>query len=172
MANTDTSTMSLPPPPQTYASAPGQQPYDNNLGAREQGGQSHMPPPPLPPVVIPQNQNPIPTAVTTGSDGQSGGVLSPGSATSSTGVRRAAPEPNKRALYVGGLDPRVTEDILRQIFETTGHVQNVKIIPDKNMSAVSYILFPSLYVIFFALLFVHSSHMLCLAICTTLRSLT
>ena len=52
-------------------------------------------------------------------------------------MRRAAPEPNKRALYVGGLDPRVTEDILRQIFETTGHVQNVKIIPDKNMGAVS-----------------------------------
>ena len=136
MANTDPSTMSLPPPPSTYATAPGQQPYDTNP-LREQGGQSHMPPPPLPPVVIPQNQNPIPTAVTPGQDGQAGSVLSPGSATSSTGVRRAAPEPNKRALYVGGLDPRVTEDILRQIFETTGHVQNVKIIPDKNMSAVS-----------------------------------
>jgi len=52
-------------------------------------------------------------------------------------VGRAAPEPNKRALYVGGLDPRVTEDVLRQIFETTGHVQNVKIIPDKNVGAVS-----------------------------------
>jgi hypothetical protein len=49
-------------------------------------------------------------------------------------IRRAAPEPNKRALYVGGLDPRVTEEVLRQIFETTGHVQNVKIIPDKNVS--------------------------------------
>ncbi len=49
-------------------------------------------------------------------------------------ARRAAPEPNKRALYVGGLDPRVTEDVLRQIFETTGHVQSVKIIPDKNVS--------------------------------------
>ena len=48
--------------------------------------------------------------------------------------RRAAPEPNKRALYVGGLDPRVTEDVLKQIFETTGHVQSVKIIPDKNVS--------------------------------------
>lgn len=47
--------------------------------------------------------------------------------------RRAAPEPNKRALYVGGLDPRVTEDVLRKIFETTGHVMNVKIIPDKNV---------------------------------------
>ena len=130
--------MSLPPPPQAYASAPGQQPYDPNPNARDQSSQSHMPPPPLPPVVIPQNQNPIPTAVTSGSDGQ---VLSPGSATSSTGARRAAPEPNKRALYVGGLDPRVTEDILRQIFETTGHVQNVKIIPDKNMSAVSLSIF-------------------------------
>ena len=51
--------------------------------------------------------------------------------------RRAAPEPNKRALYVGGLDPRVTEDVLRQIFETTGHVQSVKIIPDKNSANVS-----------------------------------
>ena len=59
------------------------------------------------------------------------GIQSP---TSAGGfVRRAAPEPNKRALYVGGLDPRVTEEVLKQIFETTGHVQNVKIIPDKNV---------------------------------------
>lgn len=58
------------------------------------------------------------------------GILSP---TTPGGFRRAAPEPNKRALYVGGLDQRVTEDVLRQIFETTGHVQNVKIIPDKNV---------------------------------------
>lgn len=62
----------------------------------------------------------------------SGQMMSP----TSTGgfVRRAAPEPNKRALYIGGLDARVTEDILKQIFETTGHVQSVKIIPDKNVS--------------------------------------
>ena len=51
-------------------------------------------------------------------------------------VRRAAPEPNKRALYVGGLDARVTEDILRQIFETAGHVLSVKIIPEKNVSCI------------------------------------
>jgi hypothetical protein len=38
-------------------------------------------------------------------------------------------------LYVGGLDPRVTEEVLRQIFETTGHVQSVKIIPDKTVSS-------------------------------------
>lgn len=53
-------------------------------------------------------------------------------------MRRAAPEPNKRALYVGGLDPRVTEEVLKQIFETTGHVQNVKIIPDKNVRFTYY----------------------------------
>lgn len=49
-------------------------------------------------------------------------------------VRRAAPEPNKRTLYVGGLDQRITEDILREIFGTTGNVTSVKIIPDKNVS--------------------------------------
>ena len=58
-------------------------------------------------------------------------------------VRRAAPEPNKRALYVGGLDPRVSEDVLRQIFETAGHVQNVKIIPDKNVRDPSRYTAPS-----------------------------
>ncbi|KAI5782128.1 hypothetical protein FPQ18DRAFT_422816 [Pyronema domesticum] len=95
---------------------------------------SHMPPPPLPPVIIPQNTNPIPTAIT--SPMSVSGVTSP---TSGGGfVRRAAPEPNKRALYVGGLDPRVTEDILKQIFETTGHVQSVKIIPDKNAKGYNY----------------------------------
>lgn len=85
-----------------------------------------MPPPSLPPVVIPTNNNPIPQSLTSPVEqtpGSGGGV-----------VRRAAPEPNKRALYVGGLDPRVTEDVLKQIFETTGHVVSVKIIPDKNVS--------------------------------------
>ena len=125
--------MSLPPPPQ-FAGAPGQQQYENGT-TNGQGNPAHMPPPPLPPVVIPQNTNPIPTAMTS-PGGDSTGMLSPSSGSGSF-VRRAAPEPNKRALYVGGLDPRVTEDILRQIFETTGHVQNVKIIPDKNMGAIS-----------------------------------
>ncbi|KAL3423206.1 Oligouridylate-binding protein 1 [Phlyctema vagabunda] len=117
----------LPPPPQASAGAPG---YEN--GHNGQGNPSHMPPPPLPPVIIPQNTNPIPTAITSPM-GDNGGVMSPNS--EGGYVRRAAPEPNKRALYVGGLDPRVTEDVLRQIFETTGHVQNVKIIPDKNVGA-------------------------------------
>ena len=129
------SSMSLPPPPQTFAGAPGQQQYESSSTTNGQGNPAHMPPPPLPPVVIPQNTNPIPTALTS-PGGDSTGMMSPSSGTGSF-VRRAAPEPNKRALYVGGLDPRVTEDILRQIFETTGHVQNVKIIPDKNMGAVS-----------------------------------
>lgn len=86
---------------------------------------NHMPPPAVPPLSIPQNTNPTPTAVDDLTD-----LISP-----TTGApRRAAPEPNKRALYVGGLDTRVTEEVLKQIFETTGHVQNVKIIPDKNVS--------------------------------------
>ncbi len=133
------SSMSLPPPPSTFVGAPGQQQSYDNGTSNGQGNPAHMPPPPLPPVVIPQNTNPIPTAMTSPTI-DANGMMSPGSATSSF-IRRAAPEPNKRALYVGGLDPRVTEDVLRQIFETTGHVQNVKIIPDKNVGAVSINLF-------------------------------
>ncbi|KAI4092375.1 MAG: hypothetical protein L6R37_007585 [Teloschistes peruensis] len=128
-----TSSMSLPLPPSAYATAPGQQHYDSG-NSNGQGNPAHMPPPPLPPVVIPQNNNPIPTAITSPDGGIPAGMLSPGSSSNSS-VRRAAPEPNKRALYVGGLDTRVTEDILRQIFEVAGHVQNVKIIPDKNLGA-------------------------------------
>lgn len=107
MADADLSTMS-----HTAADQSG---YENG------GVHTHMPPPPVPSLRIPPNNNPLPTAV---SD-----PMSPDSA-----ARRAAPEPNKRALYVGGLDTRVTEEVLKQIFETTGHVQNVKIIPDKNVS--------------------------------------
>ena len=125
---TASSLASLPPPPLSSATAPGQQPYDIPPGSNGQTN-PHMPPPPLPPVVIPQNNNPIPTALTSPMSGE---MMSPNSAGGY--VRRAAPEPNKRALYVGGLDQRVTEDVLRQIFETTGHVQSVKIIPDKNVS--------------------------------------
>ena len=115
------------PPPSASAGAPG---YD---GGNQ--GQQHMPPPPLAPVIIPQNTNPIPTAI---SSPMGANPMSPTSGGGPGYVpRRAAPEPNKRALYVGGLDPRVTEDVLRQIFETTGHVQSVKIIPDKNSANVS-----------------------------------
>ncbi|KAF2233413.1 hypothetical protein EV356DRAFT_516430 [Viridothelium virens] len=127
-------TNSLPPPPAS-ANAPGQQQYDSGQG-NGQNNPSHMPPPPLPPVIIPQNTNPIPTAMTSPMSGQPAGVMSPTSAGGM--VRRAAPEPNKRALYVGGLDPRVTEEVLRQIFETTGHVQSVKIIPDKNFQSKGF----------------------------------
>lgn len=85
-----------------------------------------MPPPSVPPLNIPQNNNPGPSAMSAGDQG----MLSPGGGS----IRRAAPEPNKRALYVGGLDTRVTEDVLQKIFETAGHVQSVKIIPDKTVS--------------------------------------
>ncbi|KAI6779546.1 Oligouridylate-binding protein-like protein [Emericellopsis cladophorae] len=123
-------------------SAAGQLPHGSQPGAGAQGfdngqngqpGASQLPPPPL---HIPQNTNPIPTALTSPmSGGDNSAMMSP---TSGGGFRRAAPEPNKRALYVGGLDQRVTEDVLRQIFETTGHVQNVKIIPDKNAKGFNY----------------------------------
>ncbi|KNG48617.1 nuclear and cytoplasmic polyadenylated rna-binding protein pub1 [Stemphylium lycopersici] len=125
MADQQNTGAQLPPPPS--AGAPG---YEN------QGQpQQHMPPPPLAPVIIPQNNNPIPTAI---SSPMSGNPMSPTSGQPGYVPRRAAPEPNKRALYVGGLDPRVTEDVLRQIFETTGHVQSVKIIPDKTASSPSF----------------------------------
>lgn len=129
----DNVSASTPVSHQPQASTAGSnQQYDAPQG-NGQTNPSHMPPPPRPPVIIPQNTNPIPTAITSP---MSGGMVSP---TSAGGyVRRAAPEPNKRALYVGGLDPRVTEDILKQIFETTGHVISVKIIPDKNVSLITF----------------------------------
>ncbi|KAK3708542.1 E3 ubiquitin-protein ligase pub1 [Vermiconidia calcicola] len=116
---TDAAT-SLPPPPVT------------GMGGYENGTQSHMPPP----LNIPQNNNPLPSVINTNMIGNS--LTSPMSAATASAIRRMAPEPNKRALYVGGLDPRVTEDVLKQIFETTGHVQNVKIIPDKNFQSKGY----------------------------------
>ena len=146
MADSAASAGNLPPPPPS-AGAPGydgaNQGYDQANQAnqqqqqqpqQQQQQQQHMPPPSLAPVIIPQNTNPIPTAI---SSPMSGGVMSPTSGGPGYAARRAAPEPNKRALYVGGLDPRVTEDVLRQIFETTGHVQSVKIIPDKTASSPS-----------------------------------
>lgn len=120
MADT-TSSITLPPPP-AIGVAPGQHPYGNGTS-----NASHLPPLPLASLQTSDNSKSIPTSIT--SSGQVTSPTSPGSF-----IRRSAPEPNKRALYVGGLDPRVTEDVLRQIFETTGHVQNVKIIPDKNVS--------------------------------------
>ena len=123
--NPPLSLTNLPPPPATTG-APGQQNYENGSNGQLN---PHMPPPPLPPVVIPQNNNPIPTAMTSPMSGTE--MISPGGTAGFP--RRAAPEPNKRALYVGGLDQRVTEEVLKQIFETTGHVQSVKIIPDKNV---------------------------------------
>ncbi|EXJ84275.1 hypothetical protein A1O3_04942 [Capronia epimyces CBS 606.96] len=111
----------LPPPPSSSVGVPGYEVTGSNGHTA-----AAMGPPPLPPVVIPANTNPVPSQVT------------PGSASAGGVVRRAAPEPNKRALYVGGLDPRVTEDVLKQIFETTGHVLSVKIIPDKTFSTKGF----------------------------------
>ena len=116
-------------PPSTATMADNNQNNGGNGFDNGQNGQVMQPPP----LHIPQNNNPIPTAITSPIGGDKSGLMSPTSAAAF--ARRSAPEPNKRALYVGGLDQRVTEDVLRQIFETTGHVQNVKIIPDKNVSS-------------------------------------
>jgi nucleolysin TIA-1/TIAR len=115
---------------------PQAQPSAGGAGIdNSQNGQANPPNPPM--LHIPQNNNPIPTAITSPLPGiDLTGILSP--TTPGSAFRRAAPEPNKRALYIGGLDQRVTEEILRQIFETTGHVQNVKIIPDKNAKGFNY----------------------------------
>jgi len=37
-----------------------------------------------------------------------------------------------KSLYVGNLDPRVTDSMLHEIFGVAGSVNNTKIIPDKN----------------------------------------
>lgn len=101
------------------------QPYGNGAGESNPSGGSSMLPSQLPPLDTVQAQGSMASP-------SADAILSPMSAGGT--IRRAAPEPNKRALYVGGLDQRVTEGVLRQIFETTGRVQNVKVIPDKNVS--------------------------------------
>jgi hypothetical protein len=115
---------SMPP---SMGGMPGQ--AGQQQGFENGNGQGMPSQPPLG-LNIPQNNNPLPMDIS--EVNMLDAMNSPMSAGGT--IRRAAPEPNKRALYVGGLDPRVTEEVLRQIFETTGHVQNVKIIPDKNVS--------------------------------------
>ncbi|KAK5736257.1 E3 ubiquitin-protein ligase pub1 [Elasticomyces elasticus] len=130
----------------TATSAPAQLPMlVTNAGMGQAGFgnglQGQMPPPSVPPISIPQNNSSVMAALS--ALPPSSAIMSPLSANAlgeqqAASVRRAAPEPNKRALYVGGLDPRVTEDVLKQIFETTGNVQSVKIIPDKNFQSKGY----------------------------------
>lgn len=116
-----------PPPPGPGAPPPA------HTGAPGTGAASHLPPPPIPPLSIPQNTNPIPTAISSPlNNGHR--MTSPQSAGGF--VRRAAPELNKRNLYVGGLDQGVKEELLKQIFETAGHVVSVKIIPEKHVSVL------------------------------------
>ncbi|KAI0036654.1 hypothetical protein K488DRAFT_40675 [Vararia minispora EC-137] len=48
------------------------------------------------------------------------------------GMGSPAQAPRRAHLYVGNLSPRVTEYMLTEIFAVAGHVQHVKIIPDRN----------------------------------------
>ncbi|KAJ1941224.1 hypothetical protein EC988_006820, partial [Linderina pennispora] len=45
---------------------------------------------------------------------------------------KSADDPNAKSLYVGNLDPRVTEQVLFEIFSAACPVVAVKIIPDKR----------------------------------------
>lgn len=108
--------------------APGTQPVSHNEPGPPGVSSTFQPPGPLPPL---DTNAPAPGAPGF-PDFSEPSLASPTSAGGT--VRRAAPEPNKRALYVGGLDPRVEEQVLAEIFKTVGHVKNVKIIPDKNVS--------------------------------------
>lgn len=64
-----------------------------------------------------------------------GSNMSPAPSSNGFSSRRFAPEPNKRALYVGGLDANVTKESLQEIFEDAiGGVQSVRIVTDGNRS--------------------------------------
>ncbi|KAI5306909.1 hypothetical protein KEM56_006470 [Ascosphaera pollenicola] len=136
---TDAASATTPSAAQQPQATPSVQPYDAAQNTSQ----------PQPAMPVPQNSaNPIPTAIASPITVSNPQSMMPQTANASAAaaaaaaaggyVRRAAPEPNKRALYVGGLDQRVTDDVLRQIFETTGHVLSVKIIPDKNHRGLNY----------------------------------
>lgn len=69
----------------------------------------------------------LPLADTNTSDQQN--AISAVPANASQGGR----EINRRALYVGGVDQNVTEDMLSELFKVTGSVSSIKIFPDKNV---------------------------------------
>lgn len=112
-------THAMPPPPSLGGlGSPSETPAPGvSAAAGQETHMTHGLPPPPPPGVPSGNIQSIPS--------------------SAASYRSASGEPNKKALYVGGLDGRITEDILRQIFETAGAVTSVKIILDKTGAAVS-----------------------------------
>lgn len=99
----------------------------SSAGAKGAGRPNHAATSTLPHVIIPHHDS-SPALVQGSTDDQA--IPDPNG---DSNGHRVAPEPNKRALYVGGLDSRVTEEMLRQIFETSGHVQNVKVITDRTV---------------------------------------
>lgn len=61
-------------------------------------------------------------------------VSTPTPANASQGGR----EINKKVLYVGNIDQQVAEDMLNDVFKTTGNVVSIKIFPDKNKRGFNY----------------------------------
>ncbi|KAK9474385.1 nuclear and cytoplasmic polyadenylated RNA-binding protein pub1 [Dipodascopsis tothii] len=101
--------------------------------------------PPAPPSTPPGGRNaggpaaPTPAAVPATAPAPAGDARTPPPAPGGgVATFQQKSDVNKRVLYVGGLDPRVSEPILREIFEVAGHVLGVKIIPDKSHKGFNY----------------------------------
>ncbi|KAJ2727125.1 E3 ubiquitin-protein ligase pub1 [Coemansia sp. Benny D115] len=91
------------------------------------------------------------TATTASANGNGNGMYAPGGAQQQqqhspingvgmppyaggapTATQQKPEDPNAKSLYVGNLDPRVTEAILAEVFSAVRPVVTVKIIPDKR----------------------------------------
>ncbi|XP_062183938.1 RNA-binding protein L-like [Phragmites australis] len=78
--------------------------------------------------------------------------IGPAASRKTTGVQERVPnaqgaqsenDPNNTTIFVGGLDPNVTEDVLRQVFAPYGEVVHVKIPVGKRCGFVQFVTRPS-----------------------------
>ncbi|KAJ2463682.1 hypothetical protein GGI02_005184, partial [Coemansia sp. RSA 2322] len=78
---------------------------------------------------------PVSASANTSSAGNSMYAIAQQSATQYGGVQQQQQkpdDPNAKSLYVGNLDPRVSEQVLVEVFAAVRPVVAVKIIPDKR----------------------------------------
>jgi RNA recognition motif-containing protein len=78
--------------------------------------------------------------------------IGPAASRKTTGVQERVPnsqgaqsenDPNNTTIFVGGLDPNVTEDVLKQVFAPYGEVVHVKIPVGKRCGFVQFVTRPS-----------------------------
>lgn len=81
--------------------------------------------------------NPSPSVSATTPSPQNSSPNSSNVQTTATGVSNGGPAPTT-SLWVGNVDPSVTESTLYQIFSTYGHVTNVRCLPDKYCAFVNF----------------------------------